>query len=47
MEQAVFVSRAGHESQQTETDLRNLRGKSQEAGYLSIILIHTRRGKTP
>jgi len=46
MEQAVFVSHAGQDSQRTETDLRKLRQAGQEAGYLSIILIHTRGGKT-
>lgn len=46
MDQAVFVSNAGQGSQRTETDLRNLREKGQKAAYLSIILIHTRRGVT-
>jgi precorrin-2/cobalt-factor-2 C20-methyltransferase len=37
---AVFVQRAGHPTQAIEVDLRKLRGKSSEAGYLSVILIH-------
>ena len=38
---AVFVQRAGHPTQVIELDLRKLRGESSEAGYLSVILIHT------
>ncbi|MGA2402594.1 MAG: precorrin-2 C(20)-methyltransferase [Syntrophobacteraceae bacterium] len=45
MDQAVFVSSAGQDTQRTETDLRKLRAEGQKAGYLSIILIHTRRGE--
>jgi len=37
---AVFVSHAGLEDERMETDLRRLRGEKEEAGYLSIILIH-------
>ena len=37
---AVFVQRAGHQTQVIELDLRKLRCASSEAGYLSVILIH-------
>jgi hypothetical protein len=33
------VSHAGMAEQQVETDLRRLRGRSEEAGYLSIVLV--------
>jgi precorrin-2 methylase len=46
MENGVFVSHAGMESQRVETDLRNLRGEESEAGYLSIILVRGKGGKT-
>ena len=46
LDQAVFVSRAGQDGQRIETDLGKLRDDGEEAGYLSIILIHTRREKT-
>ncbi len=39
LEQAVFVSHAGQAEQEVETDLRRLRGRSEEAGYLSIVLV--------
>jgi precorrin-2/cobalt-factor-2 C20-methyltransferase len=39
MERAVFVSHAGQDGQRIETDLRRLRGASQETGYLSIMII--------
>ncbi|MDD5348823.1 MAG: precorrin-2 C(20)-methyltransferase [Chthoniobacteraceae bacterium] len=38
---AVFVQRAGQPTQRIETDLRKLRGQDAEAGYLSVILVHT------
>ena len=38
---SVFVAYAGMKSQRVETDLRNLRNLSPEAGYLSIILVRT------
>jgi precorrin-2/cobalt-factor-2 C20-methyltransferase len=41
-ERAVFVSHAGLAQQRVETDLRRLRGLSDEAGYLSIVLVHAR-----
>lgn len=40
MDRAVFVSHAGMAEQKIETDLRRLRGAGEEAGYLSIILVH-------
>jgi precorrin-2/cobalt-factor-2 C20-methyltransferase len=40
IERAIFVSHAGMENQQVETDLRKLKNESAEQGYLSIILIH-------
>lgn len=43
---AVFVQRAGHPTQVIELDLRKLRGEHSEAGYLSVILIHSTK-KTP
>jgi precorrin-2/cobalt-factor-2 C20-methyltransferase len=46
MENGVFVSHAGMEAQRIETDLRNLRGEESEAGYLSIILVRGKGGKT-
>lgn len=41
IDKGVFVSRAGMSDQRVETDLRNLRKEGTEAGYLSIILVHT------
>ena len=41
IERAVFVQRAGHPTQIIERDLRKLRADNIEAGYLSVILIHT------
>lgn len=41
IDKGVFVSRAGMSGQRVETNLRNLRNESAEAGYLSIILVHT------
>jgi precorrin-2/cobalt-factor-2 C20-methyltransferase len=46
IDQAVFVSNAGQNAQRTETDLRKLREEGPRAGYLSIILVHTSKGKT-
>ena len=39
----VFVQRAGQPTQRIEPDLRKLRGREAEAGYLSVILVHTQR----
>ena len=39
LDQAVFVSHAGMPQQHVETDLRRLRGLSEKAGYLSILII--------
>jgi precorrin-2/cobalt-factor-2 C20-methyltransferase len=43
--EAVFVQRAGQLTQRIELDLRQLRGREAEAGYLSVILVHT-KGET-
>jgi len=45
IEHAVFVQRAGQRTQRVERDLRKLRAASEEAGYLSVILVHP-KGKT-
>ncbi len=39
MDQAVFVSHAGMPQQNLVTDLRQLRGAADEAGYLSILIV--------
>jgi precorrin-2/cobalt-factor-2 C20-methyltransferase len=39
-DRAVFVSHAGMAKQQVETDLRRLRGLPEEAGYLSLVIVH-------
>lgn len=39
IDRAVFVARAGMADEQIETDLTRLRDKSEEAGYLSVILV--------
>lgn len=44
-EGAVFVSRAGLEGQRVVTDVRSLRGEGEEAGYLSVILVHAEGGR--
>lgn len=44
IERAVMVSRAGMEDQRIETDLRTLKNCDPQAGYLSIILVHTAKG---
>ena len=41
IDESVFVSRAGMSDQRVETDLRALRNENPEAGYLSIILVHS------
>ena len=43
LDRAVYVARAGLDGQQVEVDLRKLRQQKQEADYLSILLVHTRR----
>lgn len=40
IDDAVFISRAGHYAERVEVDLRKLKGENPEAGYLSIILLH-------
>jgi len=44
LEKSVFVSRATMADQRIETDLRRLKTEGPEAGYLSIILVHTGKG---
>ena len=44
IEKSVFVSRAGMPDQRVEIDLNNLRGASEETGYLSIMLIQAGSG---
>ena len=39
LDRTVFVSHAGMPEQRIETDLRRLRGESEMAGYLSILII--------
>jgi precorrin-2/cobalt-factor-2 C20-methyltransferase len=41
LESSVFVSHATMAEQRIETDLRRLKAEGPEAGYLSIILVHT------
>ncbi len=43
IEEAVFVAKAGQDDQVVEPDLRKLKGRDPEAGYLSIILINAAR----
>lgn len=43
---AVFVAKAGQAEQIVETDLRRLRGREPEAGYLSIVLVAAGDGDT-
>jgi precorrin-2/cobalt-factor-2 C20-methyltransferase len=38
---SVFISHVSMEAQRIETDLRRLKSEGPEAGYLSIILVHT------
>jgi precorrin-2/cobalt-factor-2 C20-methyltransferase len=45
IDESVLVSHAGMEHQRVETNLRSLRGEGPEAGYLSIILVHTKGNK--
>jgi precorrin-2/cobalt-factor-2 C20-methyltransferase len=45
LDQAVFVSHAGMPQQHVETDLRRLRGLSEKAGYLSIVIIQADRSE--
>lgn len=40
LDRAVFVSHAGMPGERVETDLRRLAGEGEEAGYLSVILVH-------
>jgi precorrin-2/cobalt-factor-2 C20-methyltransferase len=46
IDRSVFVSHAGMDNQRVETDLRRLREEGSDAGYLSIILVHTGGGKS-
>jgi len=43
IDNAVFVQKAGHPAQRIERNLRTLRGKSADAGYLAVILVHARK----
>lgn len=43
IDDAVFVSRAGHPTQRVELDLKKLRAEDPEAGYMSVILVHANR----
>ncbi|MCX6966849.1 MAG: precorrin-2 C(20)-methyltransferase [Verrucomicrobia bacterium] len=43
IDDAVFVQRAGQPTERVELDLRKLRGEDAQAGYLSVILVHTNR----
>jgi len=46
IDRSIFVSHAGMDNQRVETDLRRLREEGSDAGYLSIILVHTSGGKS-
>ena len=46
IDRSVFVSHAGMDKQKVETDLRRLRQEGPDAGYLSIILVHTGGGRS-
>jgi len=43
LDQTVFVSHAGMPEQHVETDVRRLRGLSENVGYLSILIIQADR----
>ena len=43
IDNAVFVSRAGQNDQHIETDLKKLKGVDDKAGYMSIMLVHTKK----
>jgi len=43
IDDAVFVQRAGQADQRIELNLRILREREAEAGYLSVILVHAKR----
>lgn len=43
MDESVFVANAGMENQRLETDLEKLKGQSDQTGYLSTILIKSRK----
>jgi len=45
IEGSVFVSNAGMRNERIETDLRNLRGSGEKAGYMSTILVRSRGGR--
>lgn len=42
LDRSVFLSHVGMDNQQLETDLRSLKGASETAGYLSIILVRAK-----
>jgi hypothetical protein len=39
LDRSLLVSRVGIADQRVETDLRALRGRNSDVGYLSIILV--------
>ena len=43
IDDAVFVSRAGQKDQHIETNLIKLKGADDKAGYMSIMLVHTKK----
>lgn len=43
IDQGVFVSHAGMDNQRVETNLQRLREAGEEIGYLSTILVHTKK----
>jgi precorrin-2/cobalt-factor-2 C20-methyltransferase len=43
IDDAVFVSRAGQKEQHIETDLKKLKAADDKAGYMSIMLVHTKK----
>lgn len=45
MDKGIFVAYAGMEKQRIETDFKNLRNLGPEAGYLSVLLVHTGKEK--
>jgi precorrin-2/cobalt-factor-2 C20-methyltransferase len=47
VDRAVFVAHAGMAQQHVETDLRRLRGLPEEAGYLSLVMVHAAERRPP
>lgn len=44
IDRGVFVARAGQKGERIETDLRKLKKEEEQAGYLSVILVHAGKG---